>query len=388
MGVSNAKKKVNVSFFFVEQTRTVILKNGGTTMRQKDAMLWVVIVVVIAAAGLWAGQKGLFSTTDSGAATGNGLAPPAAGVSCPDTQLTSFSPTTRNILNTTAADTYAAGLRVYRVVDGKENFVNTVNGGASLNLDCAPAGLTYRVRAISTDLAAGNSSKLLSVIDSNVPYKLSSDGTYIEFIAAGGRVDMQIGTKRHSTLQFRVYDNINKGLMFDTNDADATAFEVAGTNFTGSVDNATATAVGAGGQLDFSVEVQAVLPAADFCDTGCIVLIDAASATWDLPTARYGGQALSKHNFDEFENRLFGATYEYAFDLNGVVLDDVIKSISIYMKALSGVNPVGSDSPVIAFVSVGGSPQTSLTGMRYSSATDAASPVNTYLRQTVNISVS
>lgn len=357
----------------------------------------MVLAVVILGGGvvttMWLGEIGPFSVTsdDAPAASSQGgivLPPSDAEVAklCPDTLTTVLTLTVRNQLNETGREEYDNTALVYKVKDGKESLVQTLSDttAGTANLEC---GSVYRVRLISTDANGGDGAYIFDQLDSGLDAEVSADHKFVEFVAQGSQYSLGLQSKQHGTLQFRVFDNTNNGLMFDAADSSANDYETTGANFSSTTLNTTATAVGAGGDFDMTIQVKSTDVDTDFCDLGCYLLIDAASSKWDDAEVTYGGSSLDVADFDDYENRLWGGTYEQKFVLPAN-FEDKVKEVRVIMPALAGVNPTGADSPVFAFASLGATRQTSANGVHYGGTDDAAAPTAVYTVQSLTISVS
>lgn len=366
-------------------------------MKTRDTIILVLVVAVLLVGGMFAAVKytgGSLSTAGSSAQPVPSVAnaaTPTSGVLCPSTLGTTMTLNLRNGGNTSGRETFDAGYLAYQVVDGVESLYasgsDTTSGATSPTaFEC---GKTYHIRLVSADGDGGDNVIFTDLESKNG--KVIDNGKAIEFVASGQAMRLDMVGTQHAILQFKVFDNMNNGFMYNSGEApqDAADFELTGTNFSSTVANTTSSAIGASGQLDMTIQAESTQPDTQYFDAGGFVAITAPAATWDKATVTLGGVKLGTSSFNSYESRLWGTTYQQVFSVPaGSVIDNQITSVRIAMNALAGVNPAGTDSLTVAFLSNGAAQQTSGNDIVFQGVTDASSPAAIYTAQTVLIAIS
>ena len=354
-------------------------------VKAKDMTMWAILTIVLVVV-VGGGVAWLLGGIPSGglAVIGGGApAPAVSGVGCPTSGVTALAATVRNALNDSGREEYDNSVLLYQVLGTEETLFTTGSDTTSgaYNLDC---GNAYRMKLLS---ASGSNAKIIG-IDAGVGAKLGPNGEYVEFSATAATYNLIIAAAQHGVLEFRAFDVDNNAYVYDTSDAVNTNYETTGVTFDSSTDNATALTVGAGGDFTwkFDVRTTEVQDDVDFSDFSAYVLVDAATDKWNIPSLNFDGKSLSQVTLDDFESRLWKGTYEYAFGVDSAFTHKA-KTLEFAIQALSGVDPGSSDDIVLTFASKGASRETSGNKVRYSGATDAASPAALFTVQTMTINV-
>jgi hypothetical protein len=328
----------------------------------------------------------------------------STGNNCGTARTTTVTFTQQNALNTTGNEGIDSTCYVYKVAaDGSESYVGTQTDttAGTLSADC---NQKYRMYCVSTDSNGGDSGSVLSVAGDGVKVITGKDdkgrdvtGAGIEFMTNAPTYAVNWKGKQHATLQFRAKDLLADALMYDDADSSTQDYETDGVNFSSSVGNTTALAVGAGGKVNVRQEIQSTDVDTDFSDFGFYIAVKAATTTWDGATvsAKFtneNGATSSltnlKGNLDSDENLLLD-TYQYVF-----YVPDSIRQDSVYfelsIKALSGVNPGVTDDIEIDYIAKGAALRTAgeNAGVRFSASTDASSKAAIYAVQDTNIATS
>lgn len=350
------------------------------------ALIIAILVVVASVLGLpYAMEK-----FGMGAVTEGPGAAPAGGVSCPTDGDTTVSLTIRNQLQDTTREVYNATAYFYKMIGGTESMFGSLTNtdgtttSSDLNVDC---GDTYRIRVVSADGNGGDSGKLLG-IDAGTGAKVIDSGKAIEFVAQKSNYNLEIQSKQHGVLQARSWDNNEGAWMYNNIEkaaADANNYEPTGTTFLSTANGTIA--VGSGGDVSWTMDLEVTAADVDFGDFGWIILVDASTSIWDIPSIAYNGKSLTEITPDSETSRAHGGTYEYFFETQDSV-SDIATDLDIEVSALSGVDPGGSDNIVLSFLPIGASRETAGNGIRYSPVTDAASPANVFTIQTYTYDIS
>lgn len=314
----------------------------------------------------------------------------SSGNNCGTARTTTVTFSQTNGLNATGSEPYNSTCYVYKVgASGTETYVTTQTNtaGGTMSADC---NQLYRMYCVSTDSNGGDSGHIESVAGDGLKIISVKDnkqrdvpGAGIEFLTNAPTYSVTWKGKQHATLQLRAKDMLSGDLMYDEADSSTADYETDGVNFTSTVGNTTATAVGSGGTLWVREELQSTDIDTDFSDFGFYVGVQAASATWDSNSAsakfeNSNGAVTTltnlKGNLDSDENLLFDTVYQYVY-----FVPDSVKQDSAYLefkvKAFSGVNPGVTDDVGIDFISKGAALRTTgeSAGVRFSASTDASS---------------
>ena len=295
-------------------------KSGAT-------VLAILLVLASFAAPKWAPgipdlAKGWFSDsqTASVAQVGN----TNLGGICRESASTTLTLNVQAAKNTTGAETF----------DSEVSFVGpngiirgTDSTDGSYTLNC---GDDYQLVVESADGASGDNSKILSVLEGSGV--VNADGT-VSFKPVASTGSLRVGVDQHATLEFKGYDNSNRGQLCN-NDDSCTDFEADGTTFV-STTNGTAIALTNDGDfIDVTFDVRAIQTDTEFCDNGCLIGIEAPVSEYDAPTLKFEGLSLR-----EVKANLAGtpagkqlANYEYVFQYDGEITHDISK-LSFYIDA-------------------------------------------------------
>jgi hypothetical protein len=148
-------------------------------------------------------------------------------------------------------------------------------------------------------------------------------------------------------------------------------------NFSGITNNSAGQAVGSGGKFDSQIQFRPTLDDNQYGDVkGYYILIDANTATWQVPTVSLDGVTLSnvkgKLNADE---AIAYNAYEYVYKSTKPVYYNNEQLLRVQTSALSGVNPAaGTDDIRVDFAPIGA--YTSVTDsnlVKYGSVQDDSS---------------
>lgn len=270
---------------------------------------------------------------------------------CADTRSSTPTFNAHNDLNTTDT-TYNTVVRLYKLLsDGGEEFATVITDttAGTATLDC---GFEYIGRGISQNSDVGNNSKFLSTKSNNL--KIENGNLRFSISSANPRIEF--GGSQHGIPEFRMFDELNNGFMFDNDDGGvASAFEAANSVFMSTTDNATTLAVGAGGEVDVTIEMRSTRTETDFNDRGLCMLVDSATSIWDVPTVKVDGVSVpnSKGSLSTKTQQEWGSIFEYAYCWDKPVQDTPKTLISYNQFALSGVNPGATDNINFTFITKG-----------------------------------
>ncbi len=288
-----------------------------------------------------------------------------------------------NALNSSATQTRDQNMRLY---DSDGNFIKEITDTTSGDLaGVVLCGNEYVGRLVSasgeTAIITGVSGKGVSVMD---------NGRAIKFTASA-QTAINVESKAISGIQVKVYDNNGAGWLYDGSDASALDFETTGVTFKSTTDNATAMAIGTGGNFDVTMSLKSVTQYTDVSDLGLYVLVDADTASYDEETfsLTYNGVKLSKATLDQKEQTAykdFDAVYLIPQSNREVISNNVESKLQIQLSALADVDP--SADIGIDFAPIGSVKSVSGQNMRYSSVTDASSPSAIYTVQTTTFDIS
>lgn len=286
-------------------------------MRAKDNTAFTVLVVLALFGGiLW--YTGVFDKAPLSVTGTPGGVTPGAG-SCPTTLVTSTTFNAYNPLNLTASENYDITAYLYKVVDGKEVFDQTISdttAPTAVSLDC---GSTYVLKPIATDGASGDNSR---IVKNRGTGSITSEG-FLRFTPTGASASIGIDIEQQATLQARAFSNFDNGYMYDTSDANALDYdELSGSThvFTSTTDNTTVYSEGNG--FDITFEVRAIQGDTNWNDKGWYILVDLPTSDYDTPTIRVDGNVVSdmKGNLNADEASAWSG-YEYVYFVDKPILD-------------------------------------------------------------------
>ena len=270
-------------------------------------------------------------------------APVTTTKACPEAGSTNITVNLYNGLNTTGSETFDANIVLYS--DGGDYQTGTDTTANDFIVNC---GEEYTLTMRSSDGFAGDNSQIEKVL---IGKNAKVENGNVVFTPTGSVYSLRIQGTQHGVLEFRAYDNTNAAYMYDNSDAVRTGYEGDGVNFTSTTDNATATAVGSGGELDITFDVRANATDQEFVDSYALILVEAPVATWNEPNLKLDGVKLVnvKGSLTTHEEKQFSG-YEYIYKVTTPIDNDGVK-LDFQMKALAGVNP--SVDPQIDFASAG-----------------------------------
>lgn len=342
------------------------------------------LLIFAAIFGLVAWNQGWFTTGQAGGDGGPGAIPSK----CPDTGYTDFIPEVYNMLNTTGSETYDnTGYLLRKGTDGTWKEYKTITDTTdptAVDIEC---GYQYKFCLVASDSDGGDNSLIKEVIKGGTLD--SSDGcVFVE--ATGADLDLKVKAEQHDVLTFRVWDKVDARYAYDSGDADNTVFEADGTTFRDG-DNATAFVVGAGGYLDFRIEMKGADADQDFQDGYTLVLVEvgtSATATYETPDVRFEGSPLAdiKTSLTPEEQAQFSA-YDWVFKIPATNnIRDTAKYVDFYIKAKAGQNP--STDVEVDFATAGNYLSADGVSIKHGAAKDDSSYTVTYTVQDVTIDIS
>lgn len=314
-------------------------------MRKKQLETWVVLAAIIIG-GYW-----LFSTHGFKASISQPNSPsaPVETVnSCPSSGLTSFTVNLRNGLDTTSATQLDTQGYIYKIENGQETFYGTLSSTRDGTVEVSCPG-TYELKLVSN-------SQVNSHVDSIDYGDATVDNGVVVFKANSAKESLGLVGSQHGTLEFKVFDNNNNAFVYPNDDSVATNWETSGVTYESTLGNSTATAVNAGGELNYKYYVRVHdSTTSKFDDFGAYILVDAPTSVWNEPTVTFDGVKLSnvKGSLTPSEAIAF-SDYEYVYKVPaGAKLDDTTHTIGFDVKALTGIDPSSSDSIKVDFASIG-----------------------------------
>ncbi|MEM2121744.1 MAG: hypothetical protein QXU20_03765 [Candidatus Woesearchaeota archaeon] len=263
---------------------------------------------------------------------------------CPSTGLTNLRLEVINTANETGSESFDVTAYLYKINNGVEEYVTTITdttNPAAIAIDC---GYDYVLKPVSTDGASGNSGKFTKVISGSGSIR---DG-WLYFSARSANQQLIVGMDQHATLQCRAYDNKQKGLVFNDDDASNTDYEGDGVVWTSTINNSSPTNEALG--IDFSFDCVAVQTDTNYNDRGVWVLIEAPTTTWSTPVVYVNGNRISESSglMTPYEARAF-ANYEYKFLIpESVVIKDAGEGIDlrVVLSLLPGVTSANADPEI------------------------------------------
>lgn len=320
-----------------------------------NVLMTVALIAIIAIAALVAyntfGKK-----EQTAIGPGTNVPTTASGeVICKDTKPDNLAHTLtlnmQNSLNRTGVETYDTTSYFFDKADGSLQTAPTDTTSGSVTLTW---GKQYLVKTLSTSGAAGDGSWLKS--GSSDAWKGDNNGNLI-YSACGTAKTETILSYQHGLRETRVFDVINNNYLINNGTTAATSW-ITGTplNFSSTTSNSTATAVGAGGEVHVIQYLRATVDDQNVNDRGIYVLIDADTSDWNTPTVKIDG-AVAKDVKGELSSDAKAAysAYEYVYLISAdrVISQQKDIQIDLDMFALSGYNPTGADSPIIALAPIG-----------------------------------
>lgn len=303
--------------------------------------------------------------------------------SCGDDGQATVTATFFNALNTTGSENYTVAYRIY---DAQGNSIASDSTPASQTLNC---GETVIMRMRSADGNGGDNARILNAEGSVANLKIIEGGRAVSFVADKNTASLDLYGTQHGVLEFRVYDNNNAGFVYDDGDASATNYETDGVNFKSTTDNATDTALGVAGEIDFTIDVRTTGTDTEFNDLGVYILVEAPNSVYDEPTVKFEGSRLTdvKGELDTNEARTWSG-YEYVYFIEDASIQDDGVEVDFVIQALAGVNPADGNDLEVDFATRGAVKEVAGSGMIYSGTNDASSATVIFAVQDITLDIS
>jgi hypothetical protein len=361
-------------------------------MRRKKGAISAGTLAAVIIASIVIGGGGLLWANNAGLLGGGGSTPnfqfqiggqqqqqqgPAGG--CGDSKSTTLTVTLVNGEDE-AGGTFDATGYLYGASGDFKSITDTTAGTATVN-----CGEQYTLKLVRQDANKGDNSRITEILPGSVAGATVVDGAAV-FTPLAPNVALNIKGSQHGVLEFRAFDKDNNGFMCDS-DASCTAWEADGVVFE-STTNATALAVGSGGEINIELYYRANETVTNFNDFGYWILIDAGTTIWNIPSCRLDGALLTdqKGTFNVNEARQFSG-YEYAYRIDGDVRDSQ-HTLACNFKALAGVNPGATDDIEIDFAAIGQFLGTDGVTVKRSAADDTSSSAVVFTVMDTKIDIS
>jgi hypothetical protein len=278
----------------------------------------------------------------------SGSPPPIDDSLCGTAKTTTLTLSVENVGNGTAIEQFDMGVRIKNLQTGGVT-AGTDTSSGSYSLTC---GASYEISGLSSSGASGDAAEFVSIKSGNGQINAGK----VLFTAQEPAQTLIIGGRQHDNIEIRSYDLINDNYQLEANSNDRLAYQTDGANFSGISDNNTVTAVGAAGELKVRYEFRPLLEDTVYGDVGGFyILVDAPTATWNVPTVKLNGVVLSSIK-DQLtsDEKIAYANYEYAYKSTSEVYRTAQASMEFDVFAKSGVNPaITTDDIQIDFASVG-----------------------------------
>ncbi|RLE47382.1 hypothetical protein DRJ25_02520 [Candidatus Woesearchaeota archaeon] len=261
---------------------------------------------------------------------------------CKETATTTLKINVYNPLNTSGSENYDVTL--YGFVDGSLTYtVTDTTNPSGITVNC---GEEIVFKAVGTDGASGDKSFIEAASGSGGDIKVVDGNLVVRPTKSTMTVNLQI--EQHATLECRAYDNVNEGLMYNSDDASNTDYEPDGVVWTSVNGNSTAYSEADG--VDITFTCRAIQSDTDYNDRGIWVLIEAPSSVWDEPTVSLNGRTLSEASalLNEDERKAY-SDYEYVYFIPE---DTIIRDggegmkLRVQMELLDGVSAATSDPEI------------------------------------------
>ena len=311
-------------------------KNMKSTM--VTSILIVLLLAVIGGA-FWIGNR------TQKTAFGEPTSPTDVRVTgCGEITATNVKIDVKNSANETGSEAFDVTGYLYKKVGTSMELVATIIDTTDPTATSVDCGYNYVFKVIGVDGASGDTSEVQvlqsgagTIVDGNLEFKTTSSNQ--NFI---------VGINQHATIQCRAYDNVAKGLMFDSGDASSTDYEADGVTFTGTVNNETTTDETAGVDIEF--DCKAIQTDTDFNDRGIIVLLELPVTTWKTPSVYLGTNQLQDvmSSLNENERKAY-TDYEYAYLIpsNAIVRDGAQgMKLTVHFDLLDGIATASADPQV------------------------------------------
>jgi hypothetical protein len=313
---------------------------GGIKTAKKNGWkyfaIFVIAALVFGGGGYLLYEKGVFQQSQIDSAEQDAT---ESSAYCPDTKQTTATITLKNLEDDTTDDTFDATGYLYKVNDGVEEYDQSITDttAGSATLDCLQ---TYRLYLVSADGDEGDNAKIVKVV-SGAGAVVGEGGKYVEFTPSGRSYTLKLGGERHGVLEFKMFDNVNNGWMFDTVDATAGDYEVEGTQFNTTTTGDADLTVGAIDEVDVTLYFRSTKTNTSFDDFGYYILIEAGTDTatvWQKPTLTLNGVQIESVALAGDEARQF-QSYDWAFFVPNNDISDAQNTLRINMKPQTSQNP-------------------------------------------------
>lgn len=250
---------------------------------------------------------------------------------CDEDGQTALTLSVQNVLNTTGVETFDMGVRIIGGDGEIQAGTDTTSGSYTLN---CPGD--YVVKGLSASGASGDSAEFVSVVSGDAEAK---DGDVVIRIRKAVQA-VTIGGQQHGVLEARAFDVLNNGYAYN-GDNNALDYETDGATFTGTT-NGTALAIGAGGEFHYRFEYRPTVDDNVYGDIGgYLVLVDAATSVWNVPTMKINGVTYTNYKEQlSADEKIAYADMEYVYLAPSDKIRQTAQSVLDWqMFALSGVNP-------------------------------------------------
>jgi hypothetical protein len=298
-------------------------------------MNWLWIVLLVGGAAIFFNVGGIQQILGIGtgsatpAPSGGGITPPANNGACPATLVTGLSADVMNSLDLSAASYQAMPLRF--IADG--NFADFIAYTATASSSTTTATTTTKCDhnyAIVT----------LPAVDTYNPMPNIDLGR-----VTGAQVRKVIQGTNFSLLQVNAYDNIARGLVWQTEEmVSAGEYDTVAAHLDSTTNN-TAIAIGIGGTLDWDIGVKTVTNLEQFGNSnmGVYIGVDADKSDYDAPLLQLNGVTLvDVKNSGEISADDLAAlsSYEYIFKVPaGTQFQTAPQTLRFYIAGKAGVDP-------------------------------------------------
>ncbi len=277
---------------------------------------------------------------------GNNNVPPSTFLRCPDDGTTNLKIEVKNTANDTGSEAFDVTGYLYKLVDGREQYVTAITDTtdpSATEIDC---GYDYVFKVVGTNGASGDTSYIKKVFSGDGDVKVQNGNLY--FTASGPSENIVIGMDQHATLECRAWDYNQGDFIYDSSDTSNTDYETDPVTFTSTTDNTTPMDETLG--LDIGFKCRAVESDTNYNDRGVLVLVEAPTNTWDEPVVYLNGQKLSEATtlLNDDERRAY-ADYEYVYLIPASVnIKDGAEGIELRFKMdlLSGVSSASADPEI------------------------------------------
>jgi len=295
---------------------------------------------------------------------------------CPTTLQTTFNLSFKNIEDTTTDSTISG---TAYLIGSKGDYQSMTSSGATKTLNCDE---TYTLNFVSSDGNNGVNAKITG-IEQGPGAVLNSDGT-VTFTPIGNNYYLKADGSDHGVLQVKPFDIDGNAFVYPKEGSPTQGdYELTGTTFVKDSSNTTFTLSTTDPEQQFKIFFRVNQTDTRFDDFGYWILIDLNSSVFNEPTVKVNGVLLSdqKGQFNTYENRQFGSTYEYAYKLDNKVVD-TDNELYIDVRALDGVEVGSGDDMATTFQSIGAYKATSSNTVKYGLTKDDSTATKVFTSQT------